>query len=77
MNAEDADNWTALLCASKEGYLDVCRELLDHGAEVDHRDIGSWTPLLWAAYKGCFINEIEYSAYDIFKYRMHVIFGSM
>jgi hypothetical protein len=33
------DNWSALLCAAKEGYADICMELLEHGADIDHRDM--------------------------------------
>lgn len=55
VNAEDGDNWTALLCAAKEGFADVCRELLDNGAEVDHRDLGNWTALIWASYRGKYL----------------------
>ncbi|XP_022230144.2 kinase D-interacting substrate of 220 kDa isoform X10 [Drosophila obscura] len=50
--AEDLDNWTALLCASRNGHFDVVQLLLDHGAEVEHRDMGGWTSLMWAAYRG-------------------------
>ncbi|CAD6208425.1 GSCOCG00003437001-RA-CDS, partial [Cotesia congregata] len=52
VNAEDADNWTALLCAAKEGHTEVCLELLEHGADLEHRDLGGWTALMWASYKG-------------------------
>lgn len=38
-NAEDIDNWTSLLSASKEGHPDVCLQLLEHNAEVEHRDM--------------------------------------
>lgn len=33
------DNWTALICAAKEGHTDICTELLDHGADIEHRDM--------------------------------------
>nr|XP_016928710.1 kinase D-interacting substrate of 220 kDa isoform X5 [Drosophila suzukii] len=52
VQAEDLDNWTALLCASRNGHFDVVQLLLDHGAEVEHRDMGGWTSLMWAAYRG-------------------------
>lgn len=40
-NAEDNDNWTALLCAAKEGHYDIVLQLLEHNAEIDHRDMVS------------------------------------
>jgi len=33
------DNWTALICAAKEGHSDICSELLNHGADIVHRDM--------------------------------------
>lgn len=39
VNAEDADNWTALLCAAKEGHLHICLQLIEHGAEIEHREM--------------------------------------
>lgn len=50
--AEDFDNWTALLCATKSGHLEIVQYLLEHGADIEHRDMGGWTPLMWASYKG-------------------------
>lgn len=38
-NAEDADSWTALLCAAKEGYTDICMQLLEQNADIEHRDM--------------------------------------
>lgn len=38
-NAEDGDSWSALLFAAKEGYADVCHELLEHGANIEQRDM--------------------------------------
>lgn len=38
-NAEDGDNWAALLCAAKEGHADICLQLLEHNAEIEHRDM--------------------------------------
>ncbi|KAG8580246.1 hypothetical protein GDO81_007204 [Engystomops pustulosus] len=46
------DNWTALISASKEGHVEIIRELLDVNANLEHRDMGGWTALMWAAYKG-------------------------
>ncbi|XP_034480045.1 kinase D-interacting substrate of 220 kDa isoform X5 [Drosophila innubila] len=52
VQAEDLDNWTALLCATRNGHFEVVQLLLDHGAEIEHRDMGGWTSLMWAAYRG-------------------------
>lgn len=41
------DNWTALLCAAKEGHTAVCLELLDHGANIEHRDVVSLHRLMY------------------------------
>ena len=38
-HASDLDNWTALLCASKAGHLEVVEILIEHGADVEHRDM--------------------------------------
>ncbi|XP_065155754.1 uncharacterized protein [Atheta coriaria] len=38
-NAADADNWSALLCAAKEGHADICCLLLENNAEIEHRDM--------------------------------------
>ena len=32
------DNWTSLLNASKEGYLDIVKYLVKHGASIEHSD---------------------------------------
>jgi len=39
---------TALHCAAKEGKYGICRLLVDHGADVNARDIGDKTPLYYA-----------------------------
>lgn len=38
-NAEDNDGWTPLLLAVKAGKLNICLNLLDHGAQIDHREM--------------------------------------
>lgn len=40
IQTEDYDNWTALLYATKAGHLDIVQYLLDHGADVEHREMG-------------------------------------
>lgn len=40
-NLEDNDGWTALLCGSKEGHVDIVLQLLEHNAAIDHRDMVS------------------------------------
>ena len=35
------EGWSALLCAAKEGFLEIAIELLEHGAELDHKDMVS------------------------------------
>lgn len=36
------DGWTALISAAKEGHVEVVRELLDHNANLEQRDMVSW-----------------------------------
>ncbi|OUC44637.1 putative P-loop domain protein, KAP family [Trichinella nativa] len=43
--------WTALLNAAKNGYTEICKVLLDAGANIEDSDVASWTPLCWAVYK--------------------------
>lgn len=52
VNAEDLDNWTALLNAAKYGHTEVVRLLIEHGADIEQRDMGGWTSLMWASYHG-------------------------
>ena len=41
-----------MLISAKEGYTEICLELLDHGANIEHHDMGGWSALMWASYKG-------------------------
>lgn len=50
-NLEDNDSWTALLCASKEGHVDIVLQLLEHNAAVDHRDMVSTTIIFIQIYE--------------------------
>lgn len=52
IQAEDFDNWTSLLCASKNGHTEIVQILVEHGADIEHRDMGGWTSLMWASYRG-------------------------
>lgn len=52
IQAEDLDNWSALLCAAKNGHTDTVHLLVEHGANIEHRDMGGWTSLMWASYRG-------------------------
>ncbi|XP_054714582.1 ankyrin repeat, SAM and basic leucine zipper domain-containing protein 1-like [Uloborus diversus] len=52
VNAEDADNWSALTNAAKFGFKEIVVKLLDHGADIEHRDMHGTSPLVWACRKG-------------------------
>ncbi|XP_033742353.1 LOW QUALITY PROTEIN: kinase D-interacting substrate of 220 kDa B-like [Pecten maximus] len=51
-NAVDNDNWSALMCATKNGHLEIVIELCEKDADIEHRDMMGWTALMWACYKG-------------------------
>lgn len=44
------DNWSALLYSAKEGHLEIVIELLERGADIEHRD------LVWNTY----IDKLNY-----------------
>lgn len=46
IQSEDFDNWTALLYATKGGHYEIVQYLLDHGADIEHRDMGGGFLLL-------------------------------
>ena len=46
------NGWTCLYSAACFGHLDICRMLLDKGAQVNARSKGGWTPLHYAAQQG-------------------------
>src|SRR3972149_11117650 len=50
VNSRTALGETALMLAALRGDLEVVRQLLVHGAEVNPS--GNWTPLIYAAVKG-------------------------
>jgi hypothetical protein len=48
VNTADADGNVPIIYASCFGHVDTVVALIENGAEVDHRDQASWTPLMWA-----------------------------
>jgi hypothetical protein len=49
---EREDGETCLILAAYEGHLDICRLLIDKGAQTEARDWNGRTPLHWAAEGG-------------------------
>jgi len=45
VNAIEEDGWSALHFASKEGSLDVCRTLLEAGADAHVKNCDDKTPV--------------------------------
>jgi hypothetical protein len=43
---------TCLKIAARNGHLDICRLLIDKGAQLEAKDWMGWTPLHWAASQG-------------------------
>lgn len=41
-NSQDLDNWSALLCAAREGHTEICAAVLENGADIEHRDMVSY-----------------------------------
>ena len=52
LNAEDDDKCSCLHLIAREGHVCLVQVLVDAGAKVDTLDVGQWTPLIWACYKG-------------------------
>jgi len=48
----DQTGWTALHYAAYGGYIDICRFLLEHKADIDARSPNGTTPLMMAARQG-------------------------
>ena len=46
------DGLTCLMIAACIGHLNICRSLIDKGAQVEAKDSTGRTPLLWAAIEG-------------------------
>ena len=49
---ENNKNWTPLIIASLAGFTSVTNMLLEHGANVEHRDHAGWTAIDHASYRG-------------------------
>ena len=52
VNAKGDDEWTALMCASKEGHTEIVSMLLEKGADVDVKHNDGTTALMFATMKG-------------------------
>jgi len=52
-NVRDADGWTPLIWAAREGHVNAVRALIERGADPDLPDSSSngWTPLLHAIHR--------------------------
>ena len=48
----DVNGWTCLTTAAYNGRLDICRLLIDKGAQLEAKDWDHRTPLHWAAIEG-------------------------
>ena len=49
---EATKKWTPLIIASLAGFTPVVKTLLEHGANVKHRDHAGWTAIDHASYRG-------------------------
>jgi uncharacterized protein len=52
VNYKDSDGFTILMYASSIGSIDICRILLDKGAQLDLQDIDDATALILASING-------------------------
>ena len=52
LTIEDEDKCNCMHIAAREGHVEVIKELMEAGAKVDPLDVGHWTPLIWACYRG-------------------------
>jgi hypothetical protein len=50
--SDELGGGTCMKLAAYCGHLDICRLLIDKGAQVNAIDSGGWTPLHWAAEQG-------------------------
>lgn len=44
VNAQDLDNWSALICATKAGHQEIVELLVENGANIEHREMVRITP---------------------------------
>ena len=49
---ETTKNWTPLIIASLAGFTTIAESLLEHGANIEHRDHAGWTAIDHASYRG-------------------------
>ena len=50
---------TCLMAAARYGHLDICRLLIDKGADIQAKSNGGWTPLHSAAGQGGHIEIVR------------------
>jgi len=51
-DGEDFGGMTCLIIAAAFGFLDICRLLIDKGADIEANDGITWNPLHWAVREG-------------------------
>ena len=49
---ETTKDWTPLIIASLAGFTTIAELLLEHGANIEHRDHAGWTAIDHASYRG-------------------------
>ena len=52
VNTTDSDDWSVLMCSSRNGNLDIVKYLVEHGADVNKIDKWTDTALMCASEKG-------------------------
>ena len=48
---DEDDGETCLMNAAGNCHLDICRLLINKGAQLEAKDSDGWTPLFWAGYR--------------------------